>query len=100
MSAFWNLRRIRTLTASWRDFERHDELDAVAELCGAANCSTERTVLRVSLFGFRAEAGGKTGFAALKILRREHPAVVHVLSTYFAVLAILVALFLASVGPQ
>ncbi|AYG81936.1 hypothetical protein DWB77_04103 [Streptomyces hundungensis] len=100
MPEFWNPRRIYTYLAMKRRFERYDAFDAMAEDMGGADMPAEGTYLSISPFGFRAEAQGKTGFAALKAMREQCPVVVHVLYTYLAVMGVLVALTLASFPPR
>ncbi|MER6380736.1 hypothetical protein ABT274_12230 [Streptomyces sp. NPDC001127] len=100
MTRFWTLKRLRAFIGLSRQFERRDDFGDFAFYLDPGGEPASHTSLQVSLLGFRAEAGGQTGFAALKLLRREHPVVVHVLYTYMAVLAILVALFIASAIPR
>ncbi len=100
MPEFWNLRRIRTYLAMERRFERYDAFDAMAEDMGGADIPAEGAYLSISAFGFRAEAEGKTGFAALKVMHKQYPVVVHALYTYLAVMGVLVALALASFTPR
>ncbi|MFI9580470.1 hypothetical protein ACIHCQ_01140 [Streptomyces sp. NPDC052236] len=92
MDAFWNLRRIRSFIALDRQLERYD---AFAELHCDTDRPVDRVTVRISLFGLRAEAEGKTGLAALNVIRREHPAAAHVVYTYFTAMAMLLALALA-----
>ncbi|MCY0923294.1 MULTISPECIES: hypothetical protein [Streptomyces] len=95
MPAFWNPRRVYAYLAMHRRFEPYDFVDSLAEEAGAADLPPEGAHLRISGFGFRAEAQGKTGFAALRIIRKDNPVLVHVLYTYLAVLSVLSALLLA-----
>ncbi|MFE2845099.1 hypothetical protein ACFXKS_16315 [Streptomyces scopuliridis] len=44
----------------------------------------------------RAQSDGKTGFDALKAMRREHPVLVHSLCTYLSVMGLLFALTAAT----
>ncbi|MFI6682525.1 hypothetical protein [Streptomyces sp. NPDC050485] len=96
MPGFWSLRRIRAYLAMQRRFEPYNAADAFAEEIGGADAPPEGAYLRISAFGFRAEAEGKTGFAALKVIRQQTPAVVHALYTYLAVLGLLSALALGT----
>ncbi|WP_028810956.1 hypothetical protein [Streptomyces flavidovirens] len=100
MSEFWSLRRIRTYLAMQRLFEPYDAVDAMVEQMGGADMPAERTCLRISAFGFRAQAEGKSGFAALKVIREQNPAVVHALYTYLAVMGVLMALTLGVFLPK
>ncbi|MER0445747.1 hypothetical protein ABR738_14450 [Streptomyces sp. Edi4] len=100
MQHFWSFRRARAFWAMRRRFESYDVVDAYAEEIGAADWPTERTYLQVSAFGFRAEAQGKTGFAALKVMREQYPVVVHVLYTYLAVMGLLSVLALSTFLPR
>ncbi|MFF2940144.1 hypothetical protein ACFVSQ_09910 [Streptomyces niveus] len=52
--------------------------------------------LEISLLGFRARSSGKTGLAALKAMRRDHPVLVHGLYTYLSVMALVLALVTAT----
>ncbi|MFJ2405842.1 hypothetical protein ACIOUE_31555 [Streptomyces xanthochromogenes] len=52
--------------------------------------------LHVSVSGFRAQAQGTSGCAALRAMREQHPVVVHALYTYLTVMGLLVALVLAT----
>ncbi len=100
MPEFWSLRRIRAYLAMQRRFEPYDAVDAVVEQMGGADMPAEGTYLQISAFGFRASAGGKTGFAALKVIREQNPAMVHALYTYLAVMGVLVALTLGVFLPK
>ncbi|WP_329151221.1 hypothetical protein OG275_38280 (plasmid) [Streptomyces niveus] len=58
-----------------------------------------RSWLTISLFGFRAESDGKTGFAALRAMRREHPLLIRCLYTYLSIMSVLLAVItVATVG--
>ncbi|WP_405793213.1 hypothetical protein [Streptomyces sp. NBC_01506] len=50
----------------------------------------------ISLLGVRAQADGKTGLAALRVMRRDHPVLVHSLYTYLSVTAFLLTLIAAT----
>ncbi|MFF3692066.1 hypothetical protein [Streptomyces sp. NPDC002221] len=100
MPEFWNLRRIRTYLAMQRRFERYDAIDAMVEEMGGADMPTEDYYLSISAFGFRASAEGTTGFAALKVIREQNPALVHALYTYLAVMGVLAALALGTFLPK
>ncbi|QUI30714.1 hypothetical protein H9W91_07460 [Streptomyces alfalfae] len=100
MPEFWNLRRIRAYLALQRRFERYDAVDAMVEEMGGADMPPQGAYLSISAFGFRASAGGETGFAALKAIREKHPIVVRTLYTYLSVMAVLVTLALASSLPR
>ncbi|MFC9604515.1 hypothetical protein ACFTTN_13785 [Streptomyces niveus] len=52
--------------------------------------------VEITLLGVRARSDGKTGLAALKAMRREHPVLVHGLYTYLSVMALVLALIAAS----
>ncbi|UFQ16237.1 MULTISPECIES: hypothetical protein [Streptomyces] len=75
-------------------------VDAMVEQMGCADMPTERTYLRISAFGFRAQAEGMSGFAALKVMREHNPTMVRTLYTYLAVMGVLVALTLGVFLPE
>ncbi|MFI8850975.1 hypothetical protein ACIGW3_12435 [Streptomyces sp. NPDC053499] len=89
---------MRALIELRRHNERYDRADEVAEFCGLADKPVEHTHLGLFLFGFRAEAGGKNGWAVLKVLCRDAPVVVHVLFTHLAVLTLVVAISAAAIA--
>ncbi|PCG86331.1 hypothetical protein CIB93_08810 [Streptomyces sp. WZ.A104] len=89
MTSFWTLKRLRTFIRLSRQFERSDESHGFASPLAVGGQPTARSVVRVSLLGFRAEAEGKSGFAALSAMRAEHPVIVHLLYAYTAVLVAL-----------
>ncbi|MEU1629344.1 hypothetical protein ABZ746_29320 [Streptomyces sp. NPDC020096] len=88
MASFWTLQRIRAYIAMQRGFDRYSPVDELASAYGHPDRPVEQTYLSLSLFGFRAQAEGRTGFAALKAMRKEHPLVVRLLYAYLAVLAV------------
>lgn len=72
MSAF---RCPRDCTAR-KDYQPHtlmDSLIAADEHLGSGG-PVSVSSLEISLLGFRARSSGKTGFAALEAMRRDHPA--------------------------
>ncbi|MGW7004171.1 hypothetical protein ACWGCW_15460 [Streptomyces sp. NPDC054933] len=95
MASFWTLRRFRAFLAMQRDFARPSLVDELATGHGHPDRPVEQTYLSLSLFGFRAQAEGKTGFAALNAMRKEHPLAVHLLYAYLAVLAVAVLVLAA-----
>ncbi|MEJ8654697.1 DUF6302 family protein [Streptomyces sp. MS1.AVA.3] len=52
--------------------------------------------ISISGFGFRARADGRAGWAAWRIIRREHPVVAWVVPAQIGVLVLLLAVFLLS----
>ncbi|MFD7663030.1 hypothetical protein [Streptomyces sp. NPDC059788] len=97
---FWTLKRIRSYIGMRRRYDRYDWVDSLAEQSCDPDRPVMRSTIRCTLLGFQAEAGGATGFAALKALRREHPVVAHLIYTYFAVLALSITLCFALIGPR
>ena len=73
-----------------RGFDRYSLVDELVTEHGHPDRPVEQTYLSLSLFGFRAQAEGKTGFAALKAMRKEHPLAVRLVCAYLAVLAVVV----------
>ncbi|MER8073761.1 hypothetical protein ABTZ59_36685 [Streptomyces sp. NPDC094034] len=55
-----------------------------------------RSSLKISVLGFRARSEGRTGFAALRAMCRENPALLHGLCTYLSVSGLLVVLIVAT----
>ncbi|AYV29609.1 hypothetical protein EES41_23115 [Streptomyces sp. ADI95-16] len=100
MAAFWNLKRIRALIGLRRQFGHYDEIDTLADMHLDPDRPAERARLRISLLGFRAEAGGKTGFAALKVLRKENPVLVRFVCAYLAVLALASVATVVALAPK
>jgi hypothetical protein len=49
----------------------------------------QQVSLHIGFFGFRARADGRTGWAAWKIIRRDHPVLASVVPAYFVVVALL-----------
>lgn len=56
---------------------------------------TVRSSVEIFVFGVRVRSDGKTGFAALRALRREHPVLVHCLYTYLSAMSLFLALVVA-----
>lgn len=56
------------------------------------------TSIRISGFGIRARADGRTGREAWRIIRQRHPRVVWLAAGYAAVLALIVVLW--AIGPM
>ncbi|MEV7282632.1 hypothetical protein [Streptomyces sp. NPDC093111] len=100
MAAFWTPRRLLAYLKMQRRFEPYDITDLAFEQAGAADSAPDVTYVEISAFGFRAQAHGKTGFAALRAIREEHPALAHGVYTYLAVMGVLAALFLGTVMPR
>ncbi|MEV0437820.1 hypothetical protein AB0I84_00610 [Streptomyces spectabilis] len=99
MAAFWTLRRLLAYLKMQRRFEPYDFTDVAVEQMGGADCAPNVTYVEISVFGFRAQAQGKTGFAALRVIREECPALAHGVYTYLAVLGILGALIIGRTFP-
>ncbi|MFD9569762.1 hypothetical protein ACFWBI_07955 [Streptomyces sp. NPDC059982] len=100
MATFWNLKRVRALIGLRRQFGPYDEIDAMVDMHMDADRPVERSRLQISLFGFRAEAEGKTGFAALKVLRKENPVLVRFLYAYLVVLALVSVATVVALAPR
>jgi len=96
VSEFWTLQRMRALIGLRRRYERYDGADELAEFCGLADKPVERTHLGIFLVGLRAEAAGKTGWAALKSLCRDDPVASHVLFTCLVVMTLLTVITTAA----
>lgn len=54
------------------------------------------TSLRISGFGIRVQADGRTGLEAWRIMRRRHPRVAWLAAGYAALLVLIVALWVSS----
>ncbi|MGW0897720.1 hypothetical protein ACWD0G_12095 [Streptomyces goshikiensis] len=100
MASFWNLNRIRTLINLRRQFGQYDEADALLDMHLESGEPAEHTHLQISLFGFKAEAEGKTGFAALRVLRKDNPVLVRILYAYLAVLALASVATVVALAPR
>ncbi|MET4920990.1 hypothetical protein P3L51_01175 [Streptomyces sp. PSRA5] len=95
MSAF---RCPRDCGAARKDYQPHTLIDlliAADEHLGSGG-PVSVSSLEISLLGFRARSSGKTGFAALEAMRRDHPVLVHGLYTYLSVMAFVLALITAT----
>ncbi|MCX4548711.1 MULTISPECIES: hypothetical protein [unclassified Streptomyces] len=92
MTSFRTLKRIRTFVGLERELVLYDECDTWADDPGSADTPVCHTSLRISAFGLRAETDEKTGLAALKAVREQYPAVVHLLYMNFAIYGLLIAL--------
>ncbi|QUI32620.1 hypothetical protein H9W91_18470 [Streptomyces alfalfae] len=93
MSIANNLRRLRKYRRSRKDYEPFTLLDMLMD--AEPGHPVQVSSVEIRLFGFRARSNGKTGFAALKALREEHPVLVHGLCTYLSVSWFLVALVMS-----
>ncbi|MFJ6574174.1 hypothetical protein ACIQNU_42965 [Streptomyces sp. NPDC091292] len=93
MSRFRTVHRIRAQRSRRKDYEPHTLIGILME--DAPDQSVHQSSVEVSFLGFRARSDGKTGFAALRALRREHPVLVHVLGTYLSVTWLLAAVIAA-----
>lgn len=84
-----NLRRLRAYRRPRQDHEPFPLLDMLTDVEPGRPVHLSSVEIRLS--GFRARANGKTGFAALRAMRQEHPVLVHSLCTYLSVSWLLVA---------
>ncbi|MFD4814887.1 hypothetical protein, partial [Streptomyces sp. NPDC058418] len=73
----------RSRTTS-KDYEPYTVLDAADN--EAVGGPISRSSVEISVIGVRVWSEGKTGLAALRAMRREHPVLVHVLYTYLSVM--------------
>ncbi|MFB8020024.1 hypothetical protein ACFC36_15860 [Streptomyces rubiginosohelvolus] len=97
MPAFWTPRRVLAYLRMQRRFEPYDIADLAFEQAGAADGAPDMAYVEISAFGFRAQAHGKTGFAALRAIREEHPALARSVYAYLAVMSLLAVLALGTV---
>ncbi|MFJ3710368.1 hypothetical protein [Streptomyces sp. NPDC090053] len=101
MSRFDNLRRLRSNWSSHQGYEPHTLLDMLLDVdtggprISDAGRPVHRSVVSISVLGFRAQSEGRTGLAALKAMRRKHPLLVHGLCAYLSVTWFLVVLIAA-----
>ncbi|WP_405676263.1 hypothetical protein OG292_16600 [Streptomyces sp. NBC_01511] len=103
MSAF---RYPRDCGATRKDYQPYTlidtllDADADADADAGEDLGSGRAVsvssLEISLLGFQARSSGKTGLAALKAMRLEHPILVHGVYTYLIVMALVLALTTAT----
>ncbi|MGW6308269.1 hypothetical protein [Streptomyces niveus] len=77
-----------------KDYEPYTLLDAADD--DAVGGPVSRTSVEISVIGVRARSEGKTGLAAPRAMRREHPVLVHGLYTYLSVMGLLLALTAAT----
>ncbi|MEU0953530.1 hypothetical protein ABZ353_14495 [Streptomyces niveus] len=77
-----------------KNYEPYTVLDAADN--EAVGGPVSRASVEISVIGVRARSEGKTGVAALKAMRREHPILVHGLYTYLSVMGLLLALTAAT----
>ncbi|BFO23009.1 hypothetical protein SHKM778_93970 (plasmid) [Streptomyces sp. KM77-8] len=84
MPDFPYLRRIRAKRPLRQDFEPCTLMDMLLdqEQDQSENRAVQVSAVTVSFFGFRAQSNGRTGFAALKHMYRDHPVLVRCLCTY------------------
>ncbi|MFC7845831.1 hypothetical protein [Streptomyces sp. NPDC057382] len=86
MPDFSYLRRIRAKRPLRQDFEPRTLMDMLLDQGQHQEQNEGRAVqvsaVTVSFFGFRAQSHGRTGFAALKHMYRDHPVLVRCLCTY------------------
>ncbi|MFB7500119.1 hypothetical protein ACFC09_36470 [Streptomyces sp. NPDC056161] len=86
MPDFPYLRRIRANRPPRQDFEPRTLMDMLLDQDQDQEQVEGRAVqvsaVTVSFFGFRAQSHGRTGFAALKHMYRDHPVLVRCLCTY------------------
>ncbi|MFJ2650463.1 hypothetical protein ACIO1C_27545 [Streptomyces sp. NPDC087420] len=95
MHVLKNLRRLRANRSTRKDYEPFTLLDMLLD--DDSERPAQPSSVEIKLFGFRAQSHGRTGFAALRALRREHPVLVHGLYTYLSVswfLAVLITAFM------
>jgi hypothetical protein len=84
MPDFPYLRRIRTKRPPRQGFEPRTLMDMLLdqEQDHDESRAVQVSAVTVSFFGFRAQSHGRTGFAALKHMYRDHPVLVRCLCTY------------------
>lgn len=84
MPDFPYLRRIRAKRPPRQDFEPRTLMDMLLdqEQDQDEGRAVQVSAVTVSFFGFRAQSHGRTGFAALKHMYRDHPVLVRCLCTY------------------
>ncbi|MET9557190.1 hypothetical protein [Streptomyces sp. NPDC006645] len=95
MSAFRCPRDCAAIRNSYQPYTLIDTLRDADEDLGSSR-PVSVSSLEISLLGFRARSEGKTGLAALKAMRRDHPVLVHGLYTYLSVMALVLALVAAT----
>jgi len=88
MPDFPYLRRIRVKRPPRQDFEPRTLMDMLLdqERGQGENRAVQVSAVSVSFLGFRAQSHGRTGFAALRHMRRDHPVLVRCLCTYLGVM--------------
>ncbi|GHI98049.1 hypothetical protein [Streptomyces olivaceus] len=88
MPDFSYLRRIRVKRPLRQDFEPRTLMDMLLDQDQdqgqeqVEGRAVQVSAVTVSFFGFRAQSHGRTGFAALKHMYRDHPVLVRCLRTY------------------
>ncbi|MFJ4920227.1 hypothetical protein [Streptomyces sp. NPDC088725] len=95
MHVLKSLCRLRANRARRKDYEPLTLLDMLLD--DDSERPAQPSSVQIKLFRFRAQSHGRTGFAALRALRREHPVLVHGLYTYLSVswfLAVLITAFM------
>ncbi len=92
MNGFWTLERVRT----WLSLRRALDLDHTTHF-GLPDRPTSFTRVAFSGFGVRVSADGKTGRAALRIIRREHSALFKVVCGYLVTAGVLLVVLALTV---
>ncbi|WP_432158035.1 hypothetical protein [Streptomyces sp. bgisy153] len=85
------LRRLRAKRPPRQDHQPRTLIDMVLDQPPAEDGTVQVSVVTITAFGFRAQAHGQTGFAALRHMRREHPVLVRFLYTYVTAMSALTA---------
>ncbi|MEV8396728.1 hypothetical protein [Streptomyces niveus] len=97
MFDFRHLRTIRARRGTRRPHDPRTLMDDLLEEDSGTETGrpVTRSSVEVSLFGVRARSDGKSGLAALRAMRREHPVLVHCLYTYVSAMSLVLALVVA-----
>lgn len=88
----------RSTRTTRKDYEPYSLIDTLLDATDddAVGGPVSRASVEISVIGVRARSEGKTGLAALRAMRREHPVLVHGLYTYLSVMGLLLALTAAT----
>ncbi|MFF8809838.1 hypothetical protein [Streptomyces omiyaensis] len=97
MPDFPYLRRIRAKRPPRQDFEPRTLMDVLLDQDPdqAGGRAVQVSAVTVSFSGFRAQSHGRTGFAALKRMYRDHPVLVRCLCTYLGLMWTVIAVVAA-----
>ncbi|MFE5847560.1 hypothetical protein ACFQ7N_38675 [Streptomyces niveus] len=97
MLDFRHLRAIRARRGTRRPHEPRTLMDDLLDEDSATETGqpVTRSSVEVSVLGVRVRSNGKSGLAALRAMRREHPVLVHCLYTYLSAMSLFLALVVA-----